>query len=174
MPTPSAPTAPKTTVSITGTLNIGEALTVIPIKLDTVLPPKTPGVYVFDYKATDLDTAVTIPVGPFFTWATNQLGALGISASDLPTSLQNLAVNVEKLHLDTSGNYDVEVQLGTKTAGKWSATWKPISALPLTLDLVTFEVTNMPAPAPAAFVQEVSGRTQTVVRPATQRPSAQA
>jgi hypothetical protein len=171
MPDPT----PATTASISGTLNIGTAPNVIPIKLDTVLPPKTPGVFVFDYAPTNPDTpAVTIPVGAFMTWATGQLGAVGIAAGDLPTSLQTLAVNVEKLHLDTAGNYDVKVELGTETAGAWSATWKPISSLPLTLDGVTFDVTNMPPPAAAAFVQETSGRARTVVRSATQRPSAQA
>lgn len=136
-PTPE-PTPTTLTTTVSGTITIGSGTTAINVPIETTLPPATPGEFVFYYQADSVDSATKIPVGQFIAWAAAQLGAT-TKASDLPTSLQNLSIAVETLNFDTSGDFDIAVEIGTEADGKFDADWKPISGLALTISDVKLE-----------------------------------
>jgi hypothetical protein len=127
--------------NVAGTIAIGT----LNVPIETSLPPPTPGKFVFDYAAADpAHPDSVIEVGVFIGWAGTELG-LGVKTSDLPTSLQTLSIAIDKLHLDTDGNIDIKVELGTLTGTTWDGSWTPISSLS-TFKLVglTMEVTLTP------------------------------
>jgi hypothetical protein len=132
------------TTTLSGTITIGEAPNTVEIPVETTIPPSQPNDFILDFSRTDPATAPHIPVGSYIAWAADQLGVSGLVDDDLPGPLQNVTVAVMKLHIDSTGPFDVEVQLGTLTGGQWSSTWKPVSALPLELSGLTLQVTNIP------------------------------
>jgi hypothetical protein len=134
---PATETATLTT-TVSGTITIGSGASLIKVPIKTTLPPKTAGKFTFNYKADSLDGATKIPVGKFIEWAAAQLGAT-TKAEDLPESLRTLSVAVLRLNFDTDGDLDIAVEIGTEKAGKFDATWKPISSLELMVSDVTLE-----------------------------------
>lgn len=138
------------TTTVSGTITIGTAPNAINVPISTTLPPTVPGDFVFYYEATSVDTATKIPVGAFIAWAAAQLGAT-TKESDLPTSLQQLTVAVEKLNFDTKGDFDIAVEIGKEVDGKFDADWTPITGLSLTISDVRLEFargTVPPKPTP--------------------------
>jgi hypothetical protein len=133
-------------VILDGTVVIGEAPDEIKIPINTILPPKTEGDFVFDYEQTDPATAAHLNIAAFVLWVADTF-SVPLKKEDLPASLQTLLIAVLKLHFDTTGNVDVKVQIGSVdpiTKG-WSSVWVPIpGTFPnFALDGVTIEATNM-------------------------------
>ena len=129
-------TATLTTV-VSGTITIGT--TDIPIS--TPIPPKTAGVFEFDYKATDMAAATKISVTEFVVWAAAQIDP-SITKASLPTSLQDLSVAVAKLSFSTKGNLNIKVEVG-KDQTPWNPTWQPIPGLDtFKISHVSLEVTR--------------------------------
>lgn len=132
---PAASTPPKATVS--GEIMIGT----LEIPISTQIPPDVPGTFSFSYAA-DPATAITIPVGAFIEWAAAAVDS-NIKSDDLPSSLRTLNVAVAKLSFDTTGNFDIQVQLGKKdgTPPAWDPSWAPIPGLTsFKISKVTLEV----------------------------------
>jgi hypothetical protein len=126
------------TTTVSGTIVIGTGTTAVSIPVSTVLPPKTPGDFSFSYTADNIDTATKIPIGELISWAATNLGSK-TTATELPSSLQTLNIAVETLKFDTGGNFDLKVEIGKETDGKWDADWTPITGLPLSLSAVSLE-----------------------------------
>jgi hypothetical protein len=132
-------------VILDGTVVIGTAPDDIKIPINTILPPKTEGDFVFDYEDTNPATAAHIDVASFVLWVAETFG-IPLKKEDLPQSLQTLLIAVLKLHFDTTGNVDVKVQIGSKDQnGDWSSVWVPIPGTfpKFALDGVSIEATNM-------------------------------
>jgi len=132
-----------TTTTLSGTIIIGEGSSTAIIPVSTPIPPPKPGDFALQFSTTDAATAPKLAVGSYITWAAAQMN-LGIKDSDLPASLRNVTAAVLDLHLDSTGPFDVKVQLGTDSGGGFSSTWTPIAALPLTISDIALEVTNIP------------------------------
>ena len=139
----STSTTPSLTTTVSGTIVIGSATDAakqIKVPISTKLPPETAGQFAFSYKADDLDKATKIKVGDFFTWARAQLG-LDTQTTDLPATLRDLSVAVLKLEFNTSGKFDIAVEIGTESGGKFDASWHPIPGLTsFAISDVTLEV----------------------------------
>lgn len=131
-------------VVLDGTVMIGEKGKEIEIPIATIIPPPTPGEFVFDYENEDPATAAHLAVGDFIMWIATTFG-ISVTKDQLPASLQTLLIAVLKMHFDTTGNIDIKIQLGSVAeGGGWSSVWQPIDSLPnFKLDGLTIETTNM-------------------------------
>lgn len=130
---------------IHGTISIGDPTKTPPpidIPIDAKLPPEKSGTFVFDYQAKDIETAAKINIASFLTWL-NSTFSINIPVDSLPTSLQAFTIAVLKFHLDTDGNYDIQIEMGSTDQGKWVPEWKPIPSIGITLKELGIEVTNM-------------------------------
>jgi hypothetical protein len=144
--------------TIYGTIVIGDAEPYIEIPISTVIPPTTPGVFVFDYDNPDVETAAKINIASFLTWLGSAMN-VPIPVNDLPESLRTLTIAVLKFLIDTTGNFNIKIEIGSMVDGKWLPDWKPVASLPLTLSGVGLQTTNMAqllalAPALRAVEQE--------------------
>ncbi|SFE12504.1 hypothetical protein [Paracidovorax konjaci] len=113
------------TTTISGTIEIGS----IPIPINTVLPPATPGQLKFTYElpANQPPTSF-LSVGELVDWAATNLGS-PITKADLPTSLTTLSVAVNNLLIDTQGEFELGMLFGSDTGGKWNPTWTPFASI---------------------------------------------
>jgi len=112
---------------VSGTIVIGT----VNVPISTDLPPTTPGTFLFDYEAKDpKNPDVSGSVGEFVTWLGTELG-IGITSSDLPTSLASLSFGLVTLKFNTSFTvFDAIVLMGTLSGGTFAATWTPITDFP--------------------------------------------
>lgn len=131
-----------TTASLSLTLKIGSA----EIPITTPIPPPKNTTVKFTY---ELDSKAAKPeyivsIADFCGWAKN-IGFNG-AATDLPKSLQDLAVGIKKVVVDTdAGSYDAAVIFGKSDGnGGWDPAWKPVSEIPLTFSNVALEVDREP------------------------------
>jgi hypothetical protein len=133
-----------TTANIYGTIQIGDPANppLIDIPIDAVIPPATPGVFVFDYEAPDIETATKINIASFLKWLGSAM-SVDIPITDLPESIRLLTIAILKFHLDTEGNFDIKIEIGSTVADRWVPEWKPVPTLGITLIGFGFEVTNM-------------------------------
>jgi hypothetical protein len=134
------------TTNIHGTIVIGQPPTPIEIPIAAKIPPDTAGVFVFDYQAPNIEAATKINIGSFLTWLGTAM-KVDIPVTDLPESLQSFTIAVLKFHLDTQGNFDIQIEIGSMVDGKWTPEWTPVQGLGITLVGLGFEVTNMSEPS---------------------------
>jgi hypothetical protein len=129
-------------VTLKGNIVIGSSTdpkNAIKIPLDSIMPPPS-GHIVFNYQLKDgTDPDAVVSVGDFLTWAQKMLSIPDFQ-SDLPASLVALSIGVDKLNIDTSGQFDINVLFGTLKDKKWSPDWKPIEALPFTFNDLELDV----------------------------------
>lgn len=134
--------ASTTTVTLNGTITIGEGTNTVQVPVHTTIPPTKPNDFVLDASYTDPTTAPQLPIGSYIQWAANQFG-VSLTDADLPEALQTVTAAIMKLHIDSTGPYGVQVELGTMSGGKFQSTWKPVDSIPLSLGDLNFVVTNM-------------------------------
>jgi hypothetical protein len=143
------PASTSTTAEISGKILIGsnpDKHIEIPISIQ--LPPKE-GEFRFSYEEPNVEMAEKIPVGEFITWTATQLGS-NVKDDDLPESLRDLNIAVKKLQFSTKGDFDIKVEIGKDSSGKWDAKWTPIDGLGLSIANVGLEVTKGVKKEPAS------------------------
>ncbi|MFZ6765586.1 hypothetical protein ACO0LM_00770 [Undibacterium sp. Di26W] len=127
------------TTTLKGNIVIGST-NPITIPVQTTMPPSVKDQIVFNYQLeAGSDPTTVVSVGEFLTWAQNMLSIPNFEA-DLPASLTSLFIGVDKLTIDTTGKFDINVLFGTMVKNKWLSSWKPISALPFSFTDLELDV----------------------------------
>jgi hypothetical protein len=134
------------TAKLSGTITIGSGANEISFPVTTAIPPAESQKFEFAIVPKSGDLAEKIAVGPFFTWAADQIDA-GLNLSSLPESLQTLTVAVKSLSFSNDGKFELEVEIGKMAGGVWDPSWKPINAIPsFKISNVTLEVKRPATP----------------------------
>jgi len=127
---------PSVNTTITGNIAIGSSINV-PINAKFPLKEKTTLTLDYVYqKDADHPTPPQGSIQDLTTWFKNTFSV----DIPLPANVQTYAVQITRLHLETTGNAGVTAGFGKIVDGKFDDTWKPFDSINITLSKVTVDV----------------------------------